>query len=71
MRCAVTLRRDAGLIVATCSDFPSCEGRGPDRGAALERLRASVLFWLEACPCDQTAGPGLVLNVVRDETGGA
>jgi hypothetical protein len=70
MRCAVTLRRDAGSVVATCADFPSCEGRAASSAEALERLRASVLFWLEACPCDQTAGPGLVLNVVKDESGG-
>jgi len=69
MRCAVTLRREASEIVATCSDFPSCEGRAGSADEALARLRASVLFWLEACPCDQTAGPGLVLDVVRDETG--
>ena len=58
MRCAVTLRPDAGQVVATCPDFPSCEGRAPTAEEALARLRASVLFWLEACPCDQTAGPG-------------
>ena len=30
------------------------------------RLRASAVFWLEACPCDQTADFGLVLDVVKD-----
>jgi predicted RNase H-like HicB family nuclease len=69
MRCAVTLRRDAGDVIASCADFPGCEGRAGSRDEALAKLRSSVLFWLEACPCDQTAGPGLVLTVVRDETG--
>ena len=68
MRCAVTLRREGEAVVATCADFPSCEGRAASSAEALDRLRESVLFWLEACPCDQTAGPGLVLNVVKDET---
>jgi len=68
MRCAVTLHREGVEIVARCAEFPSCEGRGAATQDALDRLRESVLFWLEACPCDQTAGPGLELNVVRDET---
>ena len=71
MRCAVTLRRDGGSVVATCADFPACEGRGPDRATALARLREALVFWLESCPCDVTAGPGLELLVVRDEGGGS
>ena len=68
MRCSVTLHRDGANVVARCAEFPNCEGRGPGTPEALARLRDSVLFWLEACPCDQTAGPGLELDVVRDET---
>jgi len=64
----VSLKRDGTAVVARCEEFPGCEGRGADASAALARLRESVLFWLEACPCDQTAGPGLELTVVRDET---
>lgn len=68
MRCTVTLERAAGAVVARCAEYPDCEGRGPTAEAALERLRASVLFWLESCPCDQTADAGLVLDVVSDRT---
>ena len=68
MRCAVTLRRDGASVVATCGDFPSCEGRGATAPEALERLREALVFWLEVCPCDVTTAPGLVLTVVRDET---
>jgi len=70
MRCAVTLRRDGAGVIATCSDHPSCEGRGTTATEALGRLRESLEFWLEICPCDVTTAPGLVLDVVRDETGG-
>lgn len=69
MRCSVTVRRDGVAVVATCAEYPACEGRGTSRADALERLRESLLFWIESCPCDVTAGPGLVLNVVRDESG--
>lgn len=68
MRCSVTLRRDGTGVVATCADYPSCEGRGATGAEALERLRESLAFWLELCPCDVTTAPGLVLTVVRDET---
>jgi len=61
MRCAVTLDREAGDVVARCREFPGCEGRAGSRAEALARLRASVVFWLEACPCDQTADFGLVM----------
>jgi hypothetical protein len=71
MRCTVTLERSAGAIVAHCTEYPECEGRAPTAEAALGKLRASVLFWLESCPCDQTADPGLVLDVVSDRTRGA
>ncbi|HYM80471.1 MAG TPA: hypothetical protein VEY91_03545 [Candidatus Limnocylindria bacterium] len=66
----MSLLRDGAAVVARCAEFPACEGRGAGADDALARLRASVLFWLEACPCDQTAGPGLELDVVRDETRG-
>jgi hypothetical protein len=68
MRCAVTLAREGGQVVARCREFPSCEGRAPSRTTALARLRDSVIFWLEACPCDQTADAGLVLDVVEDRS---
>jgi predicted RNase H-like HicB family nuclease len=70
MRCSVTLRRDGTGVVATCGDYPSCEGRGTTPAEALARLRESLAFWLELCPCDVTTAPGLRLDVVRDETGG-
>jgi len=70
MRCSVTLRRDGPGVVATCGEHPSCEGRGATAAEALRRLRESLEFWLEICPCDVTTAPGLVLTVVRDETGG-
>ena len=70
MRCAVSLTRDAQGIVARCREYPACEGRGATAGEAVERLRASLLFWLEACPCDTTTGPGLELDVVHDATRG-
>jgi len=68
MRCAVSLMREAGGVVARCREYPECEGRGASAAEAVERLRASLLFWLEACPCDTTTGPGLVLDVVHDGT---
>ena len=69
MRCAVTLHRERGEVVARCREFPGCEGRAPAAAEALTRLRAHVVFWLEACPCDQTADHGLVLDVVEDSSG--
>ncbi len=66
MRCRVTITREAAGLVARCAEFPECAGRGPSREAALGELRAAVLFWLEACPCDVTADGGLELEVVRD-----
>jgi len=71
MRCSVTLNREGGDVVARCLEFPRCEGRAPAGPEALSRLRESVLFWLEACPCDQTADAGLVLEVIEDSSGRA
>jgi hypothetical protein len=70
VKCSVTIRREAGALVARCGEYPACEGRGATAPEAVERLRTSVLFWLEACPCDTTADAGLVMQVVRDETRG-
>ncbi len=72
MRCSVTLHREADQVVARSAEYPACTGRGATAEQALERLRASVLFWLEACPCDQTADQGLNMVVVSDNsrTGG-
>ena len=64
----MTLQRDGAAVVARCAEYPECTGRGETTDEALARLRDSVLFWLESCPCDQTAGPGLELIVIRDET---
>ena len=66
MQCRVTLSREGPEFVARCPEFPECAGRGRTREVALEQLRASVLFWLEACPCDVTAESGLELTVVRE-----
>jgi predicted RNase H-like HicB family nuclease len=66
MRCNVTITRDADRWVARCPEFPQVAGRGATRDEALARLRAEVTFWLEACPCDQTAAPGLDFTVVRE-----
>jgi len=68
MRCAVTLHRDGSGVVASCGEFPSCEGRGATAAEALQRLREALVFWLEVCPCDVTTDAGLVLTVVRDQT---
>ncbi len=68
MRCSVTLHRDGAGVVARCHEVPAVEGRGATAGEAVEKLRASLLFWLEACPCDTTTGPGLVLEVTQDLT---
>ncbi len=67
MRCRVVLTREGREVVARCAEFAQCEGRGATRDEALERLRRSVTFMLELCPCDQTAAPGLVMEVVREE----
>jgi len=66
MRCNVSLGRDAAGVIARCREYPACEGRGATPEEAVERLRASLLFWLEACPCDTTTASGLVLEVERD-----
>jgi predicted RNase H-like HicB family nuclease len=69
MRCTVTLHAEGGGIVARCREYPECAGQGPSATEALAHLRRSILFWLESCPCDQTADPGLVLEVVDDRSG--
>ena len=63
MRCSVTVRNEAGAFVARCAEVPEYEGRGATSAEAVSRLRAQLVFWLEACPCDQTADNGLVLDV--------
>lgn len=69
MRCAVSLSREGGAVLARCREYPECAGRGATPAAAVESLRANVLFWLESCPCDQTADSGLVMDVVEDRSG--
>ena len=66
MRCHVMLNREGMDLVARCAEFSECTGRGGTREEALERLRAEVLFWLEACPCDVRADEDLRLEVVRE-----
>ncbi len=66
MRCRVTLAREGAGLVARCAVFPQCGGHGASRDEALARLRASLLFWLETCPCDVTLDRGLELEVVRE-----
>ena len=66
MRCHVSIAHDASGWIARCPEFPQVAGRGGSRDEALARLRAEVTFWLEACPCDQTAAPGLEFTVVRE-----
>jgi len=61
MRCRVILAREGSSIVARCDEYPQCEGRGVSREEALTRLRASLRFWLETCPCDVTLDCGLEL----------
>lgn len=65
MRCSVTLKREGDALIARCREYPECEGRGSTETEALDRLRRSVLFWVEACPCDTTAESGLVFDVVE------
>jgi predicted RNase H-like HicB family nuclease len=69
MRCIVTVTREGPDAVARCREFPGCEGRAATASEAVARLRQSVIFWLEACPCDQTAEPGLVMDVIEDRSG--
>lgn len=64
MRCPVTVRNEGATFVARCEERNGCEGRGGSEAEALERLRASILFDLELCPCDVTTADGLVLEVV-------
>ena len=68
MRCAVTVNREGGNVVARCREFPGCEGRAATTSEALARLRQAVVFWLEACPCDQTAAPGLEFRIASDSS---
>ena len=56
-------------VVARCAEYPACEGHGVSRAEALAKLRSSVVFWLEACPCDTTAAEGLILDVVEEHGG--
>ena len=51
------------MFVARCAEIPEYEGRGPTSDAAVEQLRARIVFWLESCPCDVTADSGLELRV--------
>ena len=64
MRCRVTVFEDGAAFVARCEQPIGCEARGASEAEALERLRASILFDLELCPCDVTTADGLVLEVV-------
>ena len=66
MKCSVTVRREGGSFVARCAEVPEYDGRGATLAAAVDQLRARILFWLEACPCDVTADDGLTLTV-REE----
>jgi predicted RNase H-like HicB family nuclease len=66
MNCSVHIAREGATVVARCAELAECEGRGATRDEALARLRASITFWLESCPCDVTAAPGLTLAIVRD-----
>ena len=63
MKCSVTVRREGSMFVARCAEIPDYEGRGPTSDAAVEQLRARIVFWLESCPCDVTADSGLELRV--------
>ena len=64
MRCRVTIHREGATFVARCEEKLGAEGRGASEPEALERLRATILFDLELCPCDVTTQDGLVLEVV-------
>jgi len=67
MKCSVLVRRENGSFVATCAEVPEYEGRGASSAAAVEQLRARILFWLESCPCDVTADAGLEMKVVQQD----
>jgi len=69
VHCRVTLIHRGTDVEARCAEFPGCEGRGATRSEALAKLRSSVVFWLEACPCDTTADQALVLDVVEERGG--
>jgi hypothetical protein len=64
MRYRVTIQREGAAFVARCEEKLGAEGRGASEAEALERLRATILFDLELCPCDVTTADGLVLEVV-------
>jgi len=64
MRCRVTVENQGATFVARCEERNGAEGRGTSESEALERLRTSILFDLELCPCDVTTADGLVLEVV-------
>jgi len=66
MKCTVTIRREGGEFIARCAEVPEYDGRGATSAAAVEQLRARILFWIESCPCDVTADAGLEMNV-REE----
>jgi predicted RNase H-like HicB family nuclease len=65
MRCRVRVSREGTTWVARCDEFADATGRGATREEALDRVRRAVVFWLEACPCDQTATPGLEFEVIE------
>jgi hypothetical protein len=67
MRYDVTVEPQGAEWVARAA-VPACEGRGPTRAEAIERLRAAIRFDLEICPCDVTADSGIELDV-RDVRG--
>jgi hypothetical protein len=65
VRCHVRITQEGAAQIARCDEFRGLEGRGPSEALALERLRASIAFELELCPCDVTTEPGLTLEVVE------
>ena len=70
MRYLVTVERAGGEWVAR-AEGTGCEGRGASSSAAVERLRAAIVFDLEICPCDVTADDGVVLEFRGERAGGA
>jgi len=70
VRYRVTVERAGGEWVAR-AEGTGCEGRGASSSAAVERLRAAIVFDLEVCPCDVTADDGVVLDVRAEPAGGA
>ncbi|MBI2265564.1 MAG: type II toxin-antitoxin system HicB family antitoxin [Armatimonadetes bacterium] len=56
-------RAGDGGFEAECPEFPGCRAAGGSRDSVLEKIREAILFYVESCPCDRTAGGSLDLDI--------